>query len=430
MDNYNYYYDMLGETFLRLETIIIIGDAMKRLISIVIVLMIVALSGCTDQEVSTQPEGQTFERANLNLDGKMMSIELTPTDARAGENITAKLVVGNTGTENVISETIEIQAKARSLNDFFANLALTAMSNEKKTMTFTTEFTEEIKPGMIKTLTRVFSTPRELKGRNLAGNYDITVILSVNGQRVESKTVKLKLSSGTPRDIYNTQEPASTVATTATANPAPTVIAAPTATPTPTSVPTPELTQEVVTVDTYLFSWDDVPGKDDAKLIEYLKKRFSLDWIDNAVIEKTVDSKAIKLTSDKKYVSLELVGDLVPDVKLTISDGRTEKYILVFENGKRNIYSGKFRTTRIKDSDFGDKNIKIEAGDWLQWQNYDAEETYTLVESDGKLPNQTLSSRINYYFNTTGTYTFRLFYPKMRGKEPPVQTLIIEPKQS
>ena len=401
---------------------------MKRLISIVILFMIVALSGCTDQDVSI-PEGQTFERANLNLDGKMMSIELTPTDARAGENITAKLVVGNTGTENIISETIEIQAKARSLNDFFANLALTAMSNEKKTMTFSTEFTEEIKPGMIKTLTRVFPTPRELKGRNLAGNYDITVILSVNGQKVESKTVKLKLGSGVSREIYNNQEPASTAASTfatATETPAPKVTAAMTATPIPTPVPTPEM----VTVDSYIFSWDDVPGKDNARLIEYLKKGFSLDWIDNAIIEKAVDSKMINLTSDKKYVSLELVGDLVPDVKLTISDGRTGKYILVFEKGKRNIYYGKFRTTRIKDSNFGEKNIEIDAGDWLQWQNYDPEETYTLVESDGKLPNQTLSSRINYYFNTTGTYTFRLFYPKMRGKEPPVQTLTIEPKQS
>ena len=47
-----------------------------------------------------------------------MDIELSPDDARAGENITAKLVVGNTGTEIINSETIEIQAKAKSLDDF------------------------------------------------------------------------------------------------------------------------------------------------------------------------------------------------------------------------------------------------------------------------------------------------------------------------
>jgi len=338
MKNYYHNYDVLGETFLRLETIIIIGDAMKRLISIVIVLMIVALSGCTDQEVSTQPEGQTFERANLNLDGKMMSIELTPADARAGENITAKLVVGNTGTENVISETIEIQAKARSLNDFFANLALIAMSNEKKTMTFTTEFTEEIKPGMIKTLTRVFSTPRELKGRNLAGNYDITVILSVNGQKVESKTVKLKLGSGTPRDIYNTQEPASTVATTATATPATMVTAAPTTTPTLT--PTPVSTPEAVTVEP----------------------------------------------------------------------------------------TGRIYVTRIMGWKFGEPSLTINAGDTLQWYNLD-DDTMNLVEVDGKIPNQTVYSRRNYNFTTTGTYRFKMFYPKIRG-DPPEQVITVKLNQS
>ena len=331
MEKYYNDNDILGETFLRLETIINVGDAMKRLISIVIVFMIVALSGCTDQEVSSETEGHTFERANLNLDGKMMSIDLTPTDARAGENITAKLFVLNTGTENIISETIEIQAKAKSLNDFLANLALTAMSNEKKTMTFTTDFTEDIKPDTIKTLTRVFPTPRELKGRNLAGNYDITVILSVNGQRVESKTVKLKLGSGTPREIYNTQEPASTVATTATATAAPTVTAALTETPTP--VPTPP---EEVTVEP----------------------------------------------------------------------------------------TGKIYVTRILGWKFGEPSLTINAGDTLQWYNLD-DDIMNLVEVDGKIPNQSVNSRRNYNFTTTGIYHFKMFYPKMRV-DPPEQIITVK----
>src|SRR4030066_726432 len=128
MVNYYYDYDVLGETFLCKETIINICDSMKRLISIILVLMIVALSGCTGQDVSSETERQTFDRANPNLDWKMMDIELSPNDARAGGNITSKLVVGNTGTENVISETIEIQAKASSLDDSLANLALKFMS--------------------------------------------------------------------------------------------------------------------------------------------------------------------------------------------------------------------------------------------------------------------------------------------------------------
>lgn len=425
MEKYHDNYEVRGETFLRLETIINTGDAMKRLISIVIILMIVAMSGCTDREVSTQTEGQTFERANLNLDGKMMSIELTPTDARAGENITAKLLVSNTGNEIITSETIEIQAKARSLNDFLANLALTAMSNEKKTMTFTTEFTEEIKPQMFKTLTRVFPTPRELKGRNLAGSYDITAILSVNGQRVESKTVKLELGSGVPREIYNTQEQASTVATTANAatpTPAPAVTADITATPTPTPVPT--TASEVVTVDSYVFSWNDVPGNDETRLKEYLKKRYNLDWINNAKIEKTNGSKVINLISDNKYVSLQ-IQETELDINLTINDGRTDKFIWMAENSKQNVYSGKLTTTKIMSKKFGENNLQIEAGDWLQWKNNDKDLTYTIAETNKQMPNMTLASRKYYYFKTTGTYTFKLYYSNMRV-EPSVQTITVK----
>jgi len=412
----------MGETFLRLETIVIIGDAMKRLISIVIVLMIVALSGCTDQEDSTQPEGQIFERANLNLNGEMMSIELTPTDARAGENITAELVVSNTGSEIINSETIEIQAKARSLNDFIANLALTMMSNEKKTMTFTTEFTEEIKPQMFKTLTRVFPTPQELKGRNLAGRYDITVILSVNGQRVESKTIELKLGPGMPREIYTTPEIEPTPAITATPIPATAVTTAPTATPKLT--PTPVSTPEKVTMDSYIFSWNDVPGNDETRLKEYLKNRYSLDWIDNAQIEKTNGSKVINLDSDDKYVSLKMEENGI-DITLTINDGRTDEFIWMPENSKQNIYSGELITTKIMSKKFVEDDLQIEAGDWMQWKNYDKDMKYTIAETNGQIPNMTFASREYYYFKTTGTYTFKLLYQNMRV-EPPVQTIAVK----
>jgi len=219
---------------------------MKRLIPVIIVFLVVVLSGCTGQDSSSETDGQIFERANPNLNGKMMDIELLPKDARAGEKITASLVVGNTGAENVNSETIEIKARARSLDDLLANIALMAMSEQKKTITFSSDYKEDIKPGMIKPLTHVFPTPLELKGRSLSGTYDVTVILSVNGQKVESKSMVLKLRSGKPRDGSNTLADTSsgTVATTPMVTgtvPATTVTATPT--PTPTSTP------EAVTVD-------------------------------------------------------------------------------------------------------------------------------------------------------------------------------------
>jgi plastocyanin len=338
MENYYYDYDVMGETFLCKETIINICDSMKRLISIILVLVIVALSGCTGQDVSSEIEGQTFDHANLNLDGKMMDIELSPNDARAGENITAKLVVGNTGTENISSETIEIQAKAKSLDDVLANLALKFMSEEKKTMTFTMEYNEEIKPGMIKPLSRVFSTPREMKNRSLAGKYDITVILSVNGQKVEARSIKLKLGSGKPRDGSDT--PANTPSVTVTATQTPTVTVTSVPKLTPTSTPTPVPTPEEVTVEP----------------------------------------------------------------------------------------TGKMVVTRITGYKFGEPVLSIDAGDRLQWFNLD-DDTMTLVEMDGKIPNQTIYNRQYYNFTTTGEYRFKMFYPKMRV-DPPVQVITVKLNQS
>ncbi len=405
---------------------------MKRLFTIIIILLILALSGCTGQDVSNETGGQTFERSNPNLNGKMMNLELLPNDARAGENITANLVVGNIGKENIVSETIEIRAKAKSLEDSLANLALVAMSDEKKTMAFTMNFNEGIKPDTIKQLTYVFPTPRELQGRNLAGTYEITVILSVNEQKVESKSIKLKLRSGKPRDSSGTQVNAQSGIQTGTATPAPTSQAAVTATAVATAIatqtPIPTPTQVLTTVDTFIFGWDDVPGKDSSILTGYLKEKFGIDWVENANIEKGSDDKNINITSGKNHVSLTL-DDYKTELSLTIDDGRTAKFIGVMVNGKLNIYSGMLRLTRIQGWKFTENDIKLDAGSWLQWRNMDDESFFTLNEVNGKLPNITVRSRTYYYFNTTGNYKFDLYYPKMR-ETPLPQTITVTLNQS
>ncbi len=322
------------------ETITNISDSMKRLFPIIMVLLVVALSGCTGQDVSSQTEAQTFDRANPNLNGKIMDLELSPKDARAGEKITANLVVGNTGTENIGSETIEIKAKARSLDDILANIALLAMSEEKKTMTFTMEYNEEIKPGMIRPFTNVFPTLRELRGRNVAGIYDIMIILSVNGQKVEAKSIKLKLGSGKPRNGENTTSQNTTDAAAVTATPTPAATETPTYTVINTPTPTP--TPEAVTV------------------------------APSGIIHPT------------------------------------------------NIVGGKT---------FAENSKTIDAGDTLQWKHMDNDDVLTVAEMDGKIPNQTVKYRTNYVFNTTGTYRFQLFYPKMKN-EPSLQILTVRLNQS
>lgn len=403
---------------------------MKRLFPIIIVLLVVVLSGCTGRDTSSEMNGQIFERANLNLNGKMMDIQLMPNDARAGEKITANLVVGNTGSESISSAKIEIKAKAKSLDDTLANIAIMLMSPEKKTITFSKDYNEEIKTGMIKPFTQDFPTPKELRDRSLSGIYEVTIILSVNGQQVESKSMNLKLRSGKPRDGSNTPgdtssgtvSSTSTPMVTASASSATTVTAAPT--PTPTQVPK----VEEVTVDTFLFGWNDVPGKDSSKLKGYLKNKYGVDWIENAIIEKSSDDKNINITSGNNYIYLT-IDDYKTIVSMVIDDGRKAEFSGVMVDGKLNIYSGIVVYTRIMGWKFTETNLKLDAGSWLQWRNMDDEAIFTLTEANGKLPNITVRSRTYFYFNTTGIYKFDVHYPKMR-ETPLSQTITVTLNQS
>jgi len=358
----------------------------------------------------------------------MMDIEFLPTDARAGEKMTANLVVGNTGSENIVRENIEIKVKPISLNDFLANVALLAMSESKKTVTFSNEYNEEIKPGMIKPLSYVFPTPKELKGKNLDGIYSITITLSVNGQNVESRSTRMKFRSGKPRDgsITQANKPSGTVSATSTpmvtaASPATT-----TAKPTPTPTQIPKV--EEVTVDTFVFGWNDVPGKDSSLLTGYLKNRFGVNWVDNANIEKSNEDKTINITSGKNYISLNL-DEYKTKLSLAIDDGRTAEFSGVMVDGKLKIYSGIVVFTRIMGWKFTENDIKLDAGSWLQWRNMDDEAFFTLSEANGKLPNITVRSRTYFYFNNTGIYKFDLHYPKMR-EIPLPQTITVTRNQS
>ena len=241
----------------------------------------------------------------------------------------------------------------------------------------------------------------------------------------------MKLRPGKPRDgsITKANKPSGTVSATSApivtvASPARTVTAAATPTPAPTQVPR----VEEVTVDTFVFGWNDVPGKDSPILKGYLKNRFGINWIDNANIEKGNEEKTINITSGKNYISLNL-DDYKTELSLAIDDGRTAKFSGVMVDGKLNIYSGNVVFTRIMGWKFTENDIKLDAGSWLQWRNMDDEAFFTLSEANGKVSNITVRSRTYYYFNTTGIYKFDLHYPKMR-ETPLPQTITVTRNQS
>ncbi|MFZ3167938.1 MAG: hypothetical protein WA130_10020 [Candidatus Methanoperedens sp.] len=90
----------------------------------------------------------------------------------------------------------------------------------------------------------------------------------------------------------------------------------------------------------YLFSWNDVPGKDEENLIELLNKKFGISWAKTAKIEKTDDGRTIIVSTGKNSLSLEL-NDKENKVTLKIEDHTYEKFLIKEENNKINIYPEK-----------------------------------------------------------------------------------------
>ncbi len=86
----------------------------------------------------------------------------------------------------------------------------------------------------------------------------------------------------------------------------------------------------------YLFSWDNVPGKDNGKLIEYLEQKYGVDWVRTAKIEK-IDNNEIRVATEKNFLSLRLNNEKTK-VTLTINNVRTDEFIVKIENSKLNIY--------------------------------------------------------------------------------------------
>ena len=87
----------------------------------------------------------------------------------------------------------------------------------------------------------------------------------------------------------------------------------------------------------YLFQWDKIPGSDNVRLIDFIKKNFGIDWGKTDKIEKINDDKTIIVSVEKNTLSLSL-NDKETKVNLKIDDGRTEELSAMLENGKLNIY--------------------------------------------------------------------------------------------
>jgi len=87
----------------------------------------------------------------------------------------------------------------------------------------------------------------------------------------------------------------------------------------------------------YMFSWDEIPGKGEERLIGFLAKKLDIDWVKTAKIERIDNGKTIKVSDEKSSLSLKL-NDKITEVILEIDDLRRDEFMAKMENGKLNIY--------------------------------------------------------------------------------------------
>ncbi len=87
----------------------------------------------------------------------------------------------------------------------------------------------------------------------------------------------------------------------------------------------------------FLFSWNNVPGKDNKKLLEYFNGDLGINWVECADICKSDDDKTIRIFKDEKSIEIIINKNEMKAI-LIISDNRTYDLEIKKENGKLNIY--------------------------------------------------------------------------------------------
>lgn len=87
----------------------------------------------------------------------------------------------------------------------------------------------------------------------------------------------------------------------------------------------------------YLFSWDNVPGKDSKRLLRSIRDFFYIDGAENAEISKSDDDKTIHISKDKNSAEIN-IDDKKEKATLKTSDDIIHDLKVKRENGKLNIY--------------------------------------------------------------------------------------------
>jgi hypothetical protein len=102
-------------------------------------------------------------------------------------------------------------------------------------------------------------------------------------------------------------------------------------------------TRNISIPNRYVFSWEDIPGRDEGRLRDLLINKLGIDWANIAKIEKVGDGKTIKVSGEKNSLSLNL-NDKNTKVILEIDDLIRDELIAKNENGELKIYPNSMLT--------------------------------------------------------------------------------------
>lgn len=126
-------------------------------------------------------------------------------------------------------------------------------------------------------------------------------------------------------------------------------------------------TNPEITDSNYLLNWDEIPGNDNGRLIEFLKRKSDNDWVDTARIEKTDDRNTIKVSSENNSIYLRLNNN---KTEVKIDKHKNAKLIAKQENGILNIYESSSLVDKFYNTIFPKKRSTIEIKGKIQPELY------------------------------------------------------------
>jgi hypothetical protein len=100
------------------------------------------------------------------------------------------------------------------------------------------------------------------------------------------------------------------------------------------------LSKRNITNNNDKFVWDEIPGKGNERLVEFLTRITGIKFRKNAKIEKFDNGATIKVSTDKNIISPKL-DNKKTEVVMEVDNKQTNKFIAKMENDWLNIYDNK-----------------------------------------------------------------------------------------